>query len=159
MSRHGTLPPFQPKKPMPSLSTSVKRSSRRLKIFPNYVRIPTTNAASARLRLKRKDQAETQRQLDTTAQLGEQLKMLTERLLTLQNTLALQCSYLNISASPATAQPEYHSLSSSLPSALSPFRIHAALPVTNIMPLSSSPLLLPLPTTHPPSNMFFNPPD
>jgi hypothetical protein len=73
------IPPFQPRPPM-LLSTANLRPLRRHKIFPNHVRLPTTNAACARLRLSRKHVVKTIRQTQLLTLLQNQLETLSRQL-------------------------------------------------------------------------------
>ena len=64
------MAPFKPRLPM-IISKALLRSLCRLEIFPNYIRLPTTHAACACLRLSRKHVTERKRQTELIKGIGK----------------------------------------------------------------------------------------
>lgn len=96
------IPPFKPRPPMSK--AALLSFIRRRKIFPNYVRLPTTNTACARLRLHRKHTAERKRQTGLIMLLEKQLEILSSQLSSMQAAHHAQLSYLQTLAHPVTVQ-------------------------------------------------------
>ncbi|KDR84194.1 hypothetical protein GALMADRAFT_236897 [Galerina marginata CBS 339.88] len=142
------IPPFKPRLPM-IIPKGFFKSIRRFKIFPNHVRLPTTPAACARLRLKRKQLAETKRQTELITISKRRLEILSRQLSSLQDLHCAQLLFLQNLAvknnDPADELPHPSSI---------PFQTRTTLPLpTFALPqsYSSTPLphTLPLPIPEP----------
>ena len=100
------IPPFKPRPPMP-ISPGMLRPLRQYQIFPNLVRLPTTNATCARLRLSRKHITVTKRQTELLTLLQNQLETVSRQLSSLQAVHHAQLRYLQTQTPPTTVQNDY----------------------------------------------------
>jgi len=100
------IPPFKPRPPMP-ISSGMLRPLRQYQIFPNLLRLPTTNAACARLRLSRKHITVTKRQTELLTLLQNQLETVSHQLSSLQAVHHAQLLYLQNRTPPTTVQNNY----------------------------------------------------
>ncbi|KDR67652.1 hypothetical protein GALMADRAFT_257895 [Galerina marginata CBS 339.88] len=142
------IPPFKPRPPM-IIPKGFFKSIRRFKIFPNHVRLPTTPAACARLRLKRKQLAETKRQTELITILKGRLEILSQQLSSLQDLHCAQLLFLQNLADRTTVKNNDPADELPHPSSI-PFQTRTTLPLpTFALPqsYSSTPLphSLPLP--------------
>ena len=102
------IPPFKPRPPMP-ISPGMLRPLRQYQIFPNLVRLPTTHATCARLRLSRKHITVTKRQTELLTLLQNQLEIVSRQLSSLQAVHHAQLLYLQTQTRtpPTTVQSDY----------------------------------------------------